>query len=76
MIEIKVGSTYQGLINGCLIKIEEIKTYEQFNGVKSDYAVYRNVRTGTKGEAPVDRLKRSAYVEVVKEEEEHEETNL
>lgn len=66
MIEIKVGSTYQGLINGCLIKIEEIKTYEQFNGAKSDYAVYRDVRTGKKGEAPVDRLKRSAYVEVVK----------
>lgn len=66
MIEIKVGSTYQGLINGCLIKIEEIKTYEQFNGARSDYAVYRDVQTGTKGEIPVDRLKRSAFVEVVK----------
>ncbi len=67
MVNITVGSTYQGIINGCIIKIEEIKTYEQFNGAKSDYAVYRDLRTGKKGEAPVERLRRSGFIEVVKE---------
>ena len=69
MVNITVGSTYQGIINGCLIKIEEIKTYEQFNGVKSDYAVYRDLRTGKKGEAPISRLQRSGFIEVVKEDQ-------
>lgn len=67
MVNITVGSTYQGIINGCIIKIEEIKTYEQFNGVKSDYAVYRDLRTGQKGEASISRLQRSGFIEVVKE---------
>ena len=69
MVNITVGSTYQGIINGCLIKIEEIKTYEQFNGLKSDYAVYRDLRTGKKGEAPISRLQRSGFIEVVKEDQ-------
>lgn len=67
MVNITVGSTYQGIINGCIIKIEEIKTYEQFNGAKSDYAVYRDLRTGKNGEASVERLRRSGFIEVVKE---------
>lgn len=62
-MKIEEGRTYRGLINGCLIKITEIKVEI---GVSSDIVVahYIDLQSNHKSAAPLNRLEHSAFEEV------------
>lgn len=73
-MEIKEGNTYRGIINNCLIKITEIKVE---HGAFKDTVVahYIDLKSNKKNAAPLSRIEHSGF-QLVKEEEEHEKTNL